>query len=249
MVLFGICGELGSGKTLSLTYLTFRNWFYRKMKVFSNYHLFGIPYYYIEYVSQFNYMKDGVACMDELWRVCDARMSRTTKNQFTADILARSRKRHLTYLFTAQVLDTVDGRIRKVQDFTAIPVLNRLETVCRLAIFRTGYPKAKNLMKTVYFYTQDHPIYIGEYGARILNFMRMYDTDEEVDMEDDSKNPVAKPPRLIFQPNYNPAHGYECDCEECGTKYFERWEDADKYAEEYWKKKIDEYLKSLSKEQ
>jgi len=229
MVLFCVVGEMGAGKTLTATHLAFKNWYFRKMKIFSNYHLFQIPYYYIETVSQLLEMRDGVAVLDELWRICDARMSRSSKNQFVGDILARSRKRHLVYLFTAQVIDTIDRRIRKVQDFTAYPILNRTETFCKVTIFRTGYPKEANYMKTIYFDTAIP--------------MQCYDTDEEVDMVDDLKDEVRKPPQLMFQEKYNPEHGYGCQCEECKTKFFKTWEEADKYGEEYWKKKFHEILK------
>jgi hypothetical protein len=138
-VLFGVVGEMGSGKTLTVTQLGWKNWFTRNMKIYSNYPLYKLPYYYLESIKQLDHMYDGVALLDELWRIVDSRMSRKASNKLVADILARSRKRHLIYIFSAQVIDSVDKRIRKVQDFTAYPLLSRGETDCKVVIFRTGW--------------------------------------------------------------------------------------------------------------
>jgi hypothetical protein len=82
----------------------------------------------------------------------------------------------------------------------------------------------------------------------------MFDTNEEIamkslkeEMEDELKDLSKReslilvkarvpPMKIIFQAEYNKEHGYWCQCEKCGTKFFEKWEDADKYAEDYWKK-------------
>jgi hypothetical protein len=227
-----------SGKTLTCTYLLFKNWFFRKQKVYSNFKLFKIPYHFIESVRQFDYMREGVVGLDEIWRICDARLSRKSANKFVADILARSRKRNLTYIFTAQVIDTIDKRIRKVMDFTSYAVANRQETVMKVMVFRTGYAKTGTYMKTFY-YTTEVP-------------MNSYDSNEEVDMIDDidDENP-AKEPRIMWQEGL-----YKCNdcghpstmntgkCNECESKnitplepiYFDTWEEADKFAGAYWEK-------------
>lgn len=239
MVLFGIVGEMGSGKTLTCTYLGFKNWYFRKHKVYANYHLYKIPYYYIESVRQFDHMRDGVVLLDEIWRILDSRMSRKGVNKFVADILARSRKRSLVYIYTAQVIDTIDKRIRKVMDFTSYAVANRKETVMKCLIFRTGYAKTGTYMKTFY-YTTEIP-----FGC--------YDSNEEIDMIDDTGegNPEAPTPKLVWQEGK-----YKCldcgfiitmdgkKCNECESKnlqpiepiFFDTWEEADAFAQAYWEK-------------
>jgi hypothetical protein len=126
------------------------------MKIFSNYKLYKIPYYYIKSVRQLDFMHEGVALLDEkldyfcnlirqMWRIVDSRMSRKASNKFVSDIknlskLARSRKRRLVYIFTAQVIDSIDKRIRKVMDFSCLPVImGRYESECKCLIFRTGF--------------------------------------------------------------------------------------------------------------
>jgi hypothetical protein len=59
---------MGAGKTLTATYLAWKNWYSRQMKIFSNYHLYKVPYYYIHTVKQLDYMHEGVALLDEMWR-------------------------------------------------------------------------------------------------------------------------------------------------------------------------------------
>jgi hypothetical protein len=218
MVLFLIVGELGRGKTLSLTSLCWNHWFHRKEKIFSNYHLFGIPYYHIKGVNQIDQCKDGFLALDEIWRIMDAYSSRSYKTRVTADILARSRKRDLTYCMTAQVMSSLAPRIRQVIDFTAYPKMNEAETLLKLIIFKGNKGIAQNYIKALYFKTED--IY------------RLYDTKEEIDMEEQVEEYI----RPVFQESYNREHGYWCECETCKTVFFETWEEADKYAESYWKK-------------
>jgi hypothetical protein len=220
-VLFGIVGELGAGKTLSLTFFGFKNWFFRKHKIFSNYHLYKIPYYYIQAVKQFDFARDGVVLADEMWRIADSRLSLKSRNRFVSDILGRSRKRHLHYIFTTQIVEQLDKRIRKVMDFTAYPMLNLDKTICKVSFFRTGFPKESNFMKVSYFKT---PV-----------IFECYNTDEEVDMitEDDEENDAVADPKPMFQ-----------ESKDAQPIYFESWEEADKYAENWWKKR-QELLKRI----
>lgn len=218
MVLFTVVGELGSGKTLGLTSLCWQHWFFRREKIFSNYHLFGIPYFYVESVEQLDMAKDGFLALDEFWRLVDSYYSRSKKAKITADILARSRKRGLTYCMTAQVMSSISPRIRQVMDFTAYPIMNKDETIVKILIFRGSKGKKEHYLKSVYFRTT-------------FQFDR-YETNEEVDMTEES----AEPLRPVFQESYNKEHGYLCNCEKCKTQYFETWEQADKYGENFWKK-------------
>ena len=61
----------------------------------------------------------------------------------------------------------------------------------------------------------------------------MYATEEEVEMTQEEGKEMSQ--KIIFQPEYNKEHGFRCECSQCGTKYFKTWEEADTYAEEYWK--------------
>ena len=149
---------------------------------------------------------------------CDSRLSGSKKTRFASSILLRSRKRILEYVFTSQIVDLLDKRVRKVLDFIAYPILNVNETICKLLIFRGNKVKPQTYLKTIYFKTQ------GVY--------ELYDTNEEIDMDDEDK----KADIIVFQENYNPKHGYFCECDECNTKFFNTWKEANDYAEKWWMK-------------
>jgi intein/homing endonuclease len=152
ITLFLVVGEMGAGKTLTQTQLGFKNWWSRKMKLYSNYHLYKLPYYYLETIKQIDFCRDGVVLLDEFWKICDARLSRKASNRVVADILARSRKRQLIYIFTAQVLDSVDKRIKKVTDFSSYPLeIGQFGNTTKVLIFRTAVFKNSNFMKQFYF--------------------------------------------------------------------------------------------------
>jgi hypothetical protein len=44
MVLIAVIGELGVGKTLGLTYLSWNNYYYKRRNICANYNLYGIPF-------------------------------------------------------------------------------------------------------------------------------------------------------------------------------------------------------------
>lgn len=209
------------------------------MKLYSNFHLYKLPYYYLETIRQIDFCRDGVVLLDEFWKICDARLSRKASNRVVADILARSRKRHLIYIFTAQVLDSVDKRIKKVTDFSAYPLeIGQLGTTTKVLIFRTAMFKNSNFMKQFYFNRWIPQSCFNSY--------------EEIDTIDDTddENP-AKPPKLIWQEGT-----FRCnkckfvmtqtdpECPECQGKdftpiepiFFDTWEEADAFGSAYWEK-------------
>lgn len=173
--------------------------------VFSNYHLYKIPYVYVDGFDKIDIMRNGFVCMDEMWLLADSRTSRSTRNRITANILSKSRKRSLTIAFTSQVISAIDNRIRKIVDFMAYPIMNPDETVVKAIIFRGSKANNGAYMKTLYFQTK--------------LFYEMYETEEEIEMEETSTTPV----RFCFQ-----------ESKTSSPQYFDTWEKADKVAEKYW---------------
>jgi hypothetical protein len=164
-----------------------------------------MPYIYIDSLPKLDQMREGFFLADEFWQWIDT-MDRSKRARTIANILLRSRKRGLTYCFTNQTLGQLKTRIRQVCDFTAIPILNAKETVCKVMIFRTGYPSISNYMKTFYF----KPTLI----------MQMYNHREEVEMiKEDGDDDMS----FTWQENA-----------ETEPKMFETFEEADKFAEDYW---------------
>jgi hypothetical protein len=162
-------------------------------------------------------MHEGHCSFDEMWQIIDARASSTTKNKLVADILLRSRKRDLTYMFTTQLLDMLDKRLRKVLDFTSYCLLNQNETIGKVFIFRGGYPKEHMMLKNFMFYTQ--------------GVFELYDTNEEIDMMVEGD---GTPPKIVFQ-----------ESRETPPKYFDTWEACDVYGEKWWEKNGREILSLL----
>jgi len=184
----------------------------KSQKIYSNYHLFKIPYIYVDSLDKLETMSSGFVCFDELWTQIDARTTSTKRNKIVGDILLKSRKRELTIVFTAQLLDLLDKRVRKIQDFTAYPILNRTETLTKVLVFRTGYPREDSLMKSFYFKT---PLIFD-----------CFDTHEEISMELES-NEEAK---IIFQ-----------ESKDDPPKFFDTYEQCSDYALKYWEKNINKF--------
>jgi len=53
MVLIAITGELGVGKTLTLAFLCWNNWYYKKREIYTNFTLYGIPHIKITRLHDF----------------------------------------------------------------------------------------------------------------------------------------------------------------------------------------------------
>lgn len=213
MVLFSIIGELGTGKTLSAVSLTFRNWIKKRLKVYSNIPLYKIPYHLIDSVDKLDMMREGVVLADEMWTLLNARKSTSKTNRLVSSILLKSRKRDLVYFFTTQLLDLIDKAVRRLIDFTAYPVLVGGEPplVCKLHVFKGTKIDPRSHFRTLYYKT---PL-----------VFELYDTKYEV--VDIIDNPNDGEWKIIFQesPDKEPI-------------YFNSWEEADRYAYDYWLKKL-----------
>ncbi len=173
MVLMGIIGNLGAGKTLALTYLAWRN--YRKgLRVYANYDI-KIPYTPIRTVRDILAMQDGFFAGDELWSWIDCRASMQKKNMVIGNFLLTSRKRDVNFAFTAQSFNQIDIRIRRVCDFLAVPHLTIDEKICRLLVF--SYPSLTPI-KTYKFRTQ--PIFDLFDTKEVISSLP--DEDEDMDI-------------------------------------------------------------------
>jgi len=155
MVLFAIVGELGSGKTLALTYLAWNNWYHKKRRIYSNYDLYGFPYTKIESVPDLDKMSQGFFAGDELWLWLDSWEGRSKKQRLISSILLKSRKRNITIAFTSQSISQISKRIRDITDFIAYPLLSTDDSYCRLEVFRGSKPMLETRIKpAIYFWTE-----------------------------------------------------------------------------------------------
>ncbi len=163
MVLMAIVGGLGSGKTLALTYLAYRN-FLKGLKIYSNYWL-GFPHVKISKTTQLESMREGFFAGDELWLWLDSRVSQSKKNRIVGKILISSRKKDVNFCYTTQSFGQVDIRIRRCTDFIAQPILTPREDRCRLLVF--SYPSLE---------------YVKQFRIITKKIFPLFDTREIIDM-------------------------------------------------------------------
>jgi hypothetical protein len=161
MVLICFEGELGAGKTASLTYFALRN-YQKHRKIYANYHL-NFPYTAVTSIEQIEDMREGFFAGDELWLWLDSRSSGSQKNKAISAILLKSRKRGIQIGYTTQNFHQMDRRIRHITDFIATPTLNKHETKCSILVW--SHP-AMRLVKVYKFKT--HEIF------------PLFDTNEEI---------------------------------------------------------------------
>jgi hypothetical protein len=171
VVIMACTGELGIGKTLSLTYIAYKN-FLRRKKIYANYKLL-FPHEVITGMDDFDKAhggeKGGFMAMDEFWNYVDSRMSISKRNKFISDILLKLRKRNLDLGYTAQHFGMVDKRLRNITNFMAVPEMIRNDRVCVINVYD---PFSKQLVRQYRFNT--HPIF------------KLYDTKQEIERLDDT---------------------------------------------------------------
>lgn len=181
MVLAAIIGDLGCGKTLTLTYLAIRNYFKNNQQLYANYNIdlkaylntVGIhqkqklPINFVNSIEDLENMNSGFFAADELWLWLDSRMSKDKKNKAISGILIKSRKRNIQIGYTTQSFRQIDVRVRNITDFIVEPVLSRNESHCK-----------------VFWYTQ--PSYMMRKPIKIMRFetfpiFEAYKTTEEIE--------------------------------------------------------------------
>jgi hypothetical protein len=122
-MLVGICGNLGAGKTLTLTFF---GWYlHTKMgaSIYSNYWL-QFPHKIIKDLTEIDNIKGGVFLGDELWSWMDSRTFGSNKNMAISKILLKSRKRGIDIFYTAQHFKQMDVRVRRITDMLCFPEMN-----------------------------------------------------------------------------------------------------------------------------
>lgn len=118
----GIIGNLSSCKTLTLTYL---GWYLHtefKAKLFSNYHLKGLPFTYIRTFDDFKAMRNGVLLADELWFWLDSYKSMDRSAQVMIKILMEAGKNGVDIIWTAQHSAQVHPRLYRITSEFILPV-------------------------------------------------------------------------------------------------------------------------------
>jgi hypothetical protein len=234
-MLVAILGNLGKGKTLTLTYLGWNNFFIRRKKIYSNYDLYGIPYTKITTIGSLEALmplededvlnkQEVVFLGDELWRWVSARtIGRGAKamKDLIDRILLGSRKAFVTVIYTTQNLAQVDPWVRRTTDLFIYPILyNGI-----LNIYFLSNPVSNPTLQQLYKYSTDKPL-------RVLAepFYAMFNTYQRVpplqDGYDDMvervvnirKNPALQ--RYIFIDKQKDAEYFEKYCQQIEKKFW-----------------------------
>lgn len=172
-MLIGIAGDLGSGKTLTLTLLALKSYLDGET-IYSNYKLYGIPYVPITDIEQIEEMQSGFFAADELWLWCDSRVSTSNKNKMISRILIQSRKKGLTIGYTAQGLHQIDKRVRLITDINLFPQIldsNLLKVRLFKGIAPIGVPFYFNPILCYPFFNTTEIVEDVESGIRRLDFV------------------------------------------------------------------------------
>ena len=129
MVIVGIIGELGTGKTLTLTYMAEAKFRRKGIKVFANYG-YKNRHKFIKKPDMLDTIKNGCVALDEVWLWMDSRNFATKGNKVIGKILLKSRRRGLDIMYTAQSFDQVEKRLRNVTDILIYPELSPKMQYC-----------------------------------------------------------------------------------------------------------------------
>lgn len=192
MVLVMVTGELGVGKTLTLTYLAWNNYYYKKRKIASNYTLYGIPFIPIKTVREFftfippTTTKDEILSNvekaffgDDFWKwIGSATLGLGTKkkSEIIKRILMASRKSFVTVFYSTQLARMIKPEIREVTDLLMKPVLSPDKSYCKVYVYGLMEGKYLHPMQPIYFNTE--PI-IAMYNTYEVAYEAELDLDDE----------------------------------------------------------------------
>lgn len=161
MPIYAVIGGIGSGKTLTATYLCYKGCLNGR-KIYTN---IGFRFkseklsksFFTNYSESGKQINDCIVFLDEAYIYLDSRMGMTEMNKTLSYFILQTRKKNVTLIITTQHIGQVDLRLRNNLDGIIYPKLyknfkNSGVDVCKYAI---QYPSGKN--KTFMF--KANPIY------------------------------------------------------------------------------------------
>lgn len=103
-----ILGNLGSGKTLIMTLLSYHD----KREVWSNYKINSKNYRVLDVVDLLDLPDNIILLMDEAYAWIESRVSSSTLNEYLSSILFHTRKTNTDIYLTTPMFSTIDKRFR-----------------------------------------------------------------------------------------------------------------------------------------
>ncbi len=115
-----IVGELGRGKTLTMTYLLLKDKVLRNRTIYTNYKcIFADRILY--FPKELLEVKNGSVGLDEGWLWIHSRASHSMQNKVINHILLASRKLDLDIYITSQSFKQLDAWVRRITDVVILP--------------------------------------------------------------------------------------------------------------------------------
>jgi hypothetical protein len=234
-MLVAILGNLGKGKTLTLTYLGWNNFFIGRKKIYSNYDLYGVPYTRITTIGSLESLmpledenilnkQEVVFLGDELWRWVSARTigkgAKALKDLIDR-ILLGSRKAFVTVIYTTQNLAQVDPWVRRTTDLFIYPILHN----GILNIYFLSNPVSNPTLEQLYKYSTDKPLRVlaEPFYAMFNTYQRVPPLQEGYDdmverVVNIRKNPALQ--RYIFIDKQKDEEYFEKYCQHIEKKFW-----------------------------
>jgi len=128
-MLVGIFGNMGSGKTLLLTMLTYLYKIKKSSFVATNYYnqisdLILSAEELLMSISDLNKSSTNLLALDEIGKIATATSWYTDINEIIGKIFTESRKKNFDIIYTSQSAMMVDRNIRRVTDIILLPQYN-----------------------------------------------------------------------------------------------------------------------------
>ncbi|MEM1543732.1 MAG: hypothetical protein QW795_03520 [Candidatus Bathyarchaeia archaeon] len=196
-----ITGELGVGKTLTLTYLAWNNYYYKKRKIGANYTIYGMPFYPIKTVKEFFWFippkttneeilkgEEKAFFGDDFWKWIGTQtlgLGTKKKSEIIKRILMASRKSFVTVFYTTQLARLIKPEIRQVTDLMMKPTLSPDKSYCKVYVYGLIEGKYLQPLQPLYFNTE--PI-IAMYNTYEVAF----DAELDINIEEED---FLEPPK------------------------------------------------------
>lgn len=157
-MLIGICGKMGSGKTLSMTILS-QFFKLQGLDVYANYTLEGSKP--LKKANDILKIENGIVSLDEFWITMDSRSWKN--NVFLTHWINQTRKKNLIVMYTTQTFRQIDIRVRNATDYLIFceridsvitPPYHRLSIVCNAtqSLIKTIKITKRNASAFFHFY-------------------------------------------------------------------------------------------------
>jgi hypothetical protein len=201
-MLIGICGPIGSGKTLFMTRCLYKEKMQRPdTEIVTNYKLVNIPFRYINTNDLFDIkqqVKNTNIGIDEFHIFLDSRSFMKASNQQLTHFILQTRHLGVNLYFTTQDISQVDIRLRKQLDFLAYCTQTIYQDFFKVKMI--DYRDVLNIRTNTFVYNGT-PYYQLYDTTEIIDFMNKENGIEEEkiegDLMDTVKGEIKKEPKVV----------------------------------------------------